>query len=359
MSSAIVIGPSSGAPSDPDRGEIATRPGNLAIMVTPPRIGVLAYPGCFASEVFGVPDLLTMASHVAAAGDPPYEVSILSPRRRVVASGGAVITVSPVRRVDVLVVPGFELSPGLDLDTRLRSLRPEIETIKSVFQSGVAVVSICVGAFLLADAGLLDKRRSTTSWLFADRLADRCPGTEVLPEKLVVTDSGVTTTGAFSAMYDFALGLVRAHHGGRVARATARIALVDDARSSQAPYVDTDLLPATGRGFSQGVKRRLDQNLHERYDLGLLAATFHVSTRTLLRRFRDETGKTPLGYLQEARVRRSKHLLETTERTVAGIAAEVGYRDPGTFSTVFARLTGHRPRDYRAMFRRSRVSTVD
>ncbi|KZB86928.1 GlxA family transcriptional regulator [Amycolatopsis regifaucium] len=326
-------------------------------MVTPPRVGVLAYPGCFASEVFGVLDLLTMASHVAPAGDFSYEVSILSPRRRVVASGGAVLAVAPLRPVDVLVVPGFELSPALDLDSRLKSLRPEIEAIRTTAETGVAVVSICVGAFLLADAGVLDGRRSTTSWLFADRLASRCPGTEVLPEELVITDSGVTTTGAFSAMYDFALGLIRAHHGGRVARATARIALVDDARSSQTPYVDTDLLPAVGSEFSQEVKRWLDQNLRERYDLGLLSATFHVSTRTLLRRFRDETGKTPLGHLQETRVRRAKHLLETTERTIAGIAAEVGYRDPGTFGAVFARLTGHRPRDYRAMFRRGRTAT--
>jgi transcriptional regulator GlxA family with amidase domain len=330
-------------------------------MVAPLRVGVLAYPGCFASEVFGVPDLLTMASHIAAANatrnpetkDPLYDVSILSPRRRVVASGGAAITVVPVRQVDVLVVPGFELCPGLDLDATLTSLRPEIETIRSSSQSGVALVSICVGAFLLADAGLLDGRESTTSWLFADRLADRCPGTDVRPEKLEVTDSGVTTTGAFSAMYDFALGLIREHNGSRVARATARVALVDDARPSQAPYVDAELLPATGSQFSQGVKRWLDQNMRERYDLGLLSATFHVSTRTLLRRFRAETGQTPLGYLQAERVRRAKHLLETTERTVASIAADVGYRDPGTFSAIFTRLAGHRPRDYRATFRGS------
>src|SRR4051794_21049407 len=145
-------------------------------MVAPLRVGVLAYPGCFASEIFGVPDLLTMASHIAAANvtrdpttrDPLYDVSILSPRRRVVASGGAAITVVPVRQVDVLVVPGFELCPGLDLDATLTSLRPEVETIRSSSQSGVALVSICVGAFLLADAGLLDGRESTTSWLFAD-----------------------------------------------------------------------------------------------------------------------------------------------------------------------------------------------
>ncbi|MEJ3747854.1 helix-turn-helix domain-containing protein [Actinomycetes bacterium KLBMP 9797] len=326
-------------------------------MAIPLRVGVLAYPGCFASEVFGVPDLLTMASHVAARGTASgssYEVSVISPRRRVVASGGAVLSVAQARDVDaldILVVPGFELHPALDLDVTLRSLGPEIDTIRSGAQSGVAVVSICVGAFLLADAGVLDGRESTTSWLFADQLADRCPRTNVRPEKLVVTDTGVTTTGAFSAMYDFALGLIREHNGNSVARATARIALVDDARSSQTPYVDAALLPATGSEFSQSIKRWLDQNMRERYDLGLLAATFHTSTRTLLRRFRRETGETPLGYLQARRVRKAKHLLETTEKTIASIAVDVGYHDPGTFSTVFARLTGHRPRIYRATFR--------
>lgn len=100
------------------------------------------------------------------------------------------------------------------------------------------------------------------------------------------------------------------------------------------------------------VMRRLDQNLAARYDLAALAGTFNVSTRTLLRRFADETGRSPLAYLQSARVRRARHLLETTDRTVAGIATAVGYQDPGTFAALFARHTGQRPRDYRAAFRR-------
>src|SRR2546430_15970246 len=98
-------------------------------MVAPLRVGVLAYPGCFASEVFGVPDLLTMASHIAAASatrGPQYDVSILSPRRRVVASGGAAITVVPVRQGGVLVVPGVQMGPRLALDATLTSLRPGV-----------------------------------------------------------------------------------------------------------------------------------------------------------------------------------------------------------------------------------------
>ncbi|MEW2574617.1 GlxA family transcriptional regulator [Streptomyces syringium] len=317
------------------------------------RIGVLAYPGCFASEVFGVPDLLTMATHVAGPDRAGYEVSIVSPRRRVAASGGAVLAVSPLREMDVLVVPGFELAPGLDLDAKLAPLALDIAAIRAHAAAGNGVVSICVGAFLLAEAGLLHRRRATTAWLFADELARRCPDADIRPERLVVTDAGVTTTAAFSAMYDFALELIRRHSGADVARTTARVALVDDARSSQTPYVDARLLPRPGNEFSHRVMRRLDQNLAARYDLAALADTFNVSTRTLLRRFADETGRSPLAHLQAARVRRARHLLETTDRTVAGIATAVGYRDPGTFAALFARHTGQRPRDYRAAFRRA------
>ncbi|MEU0737597.1 GlxA family transcriptional regulator, partial [Streptomyces lavendulocolor] len=210
------------------------------------RVAVLAYPGCFASEVFGVPDLLTMAGHVAGPDAPGCLVSVVSPRRRVTASGGAGLDVHPPREADVLVVPGFELGPDTDLDARLARLAPEIAVIRERAAAGTAVVSLCVGAFLLAEAGLLDGRRATTSWLHAGELARRCPGADVRPGHLVVTDAGVTTTAAFSSMYDFALDLIRRHHGAGVARTTARVALVDDARSSQTPYVDPRLLPQPG-----------------------------------------------------------------------------------------------------------------
>lgn len=174
----------------------------------------------------------------------------------------------------------------------------------------------------------------------------------MVPAELVVTDAGVTTTGAFSAMYDFALALIAEHDGPRVARATARIALLDGARTSQAPYVDTALLPRPGETFSDSVIRHLEQTLAEPYDLARLADALHVSTRTLLRRVAAETGQSPLQHLQTARVQRARHLLETTDRTVAEVARTVGYRDPGSFASVFARSTGLRPRDYRATFGR-------
>jgi transcriptional regulator GlxA family with amidase domain len=253
-------------------------------------------------------------------------------------------------------VPGFELAPDKHVDATLAPLGPEVAVIRSHVAAGNAVVSICVGAFLFAEAGLLAGRRATTSWLFADELARRCPDTEVRPEQLVVTDTGVTTTAAFSAMYDFALTLIREHNGASVARTTARVALVDDARTSQTPYVDATLLPQPGSEFSRRVMRHLDQNLAGRYDLVALAAAFDVSTRTLLRRFAAETSQSPLDYLQASRVSRARHLLETTDRTITSIATAVGYKDPGTFAALFTRQLGQRPSEYRSAFRRGRVS---
>ncbi|OPX13498.1 helix-turn-helix domain-containing protein [Gordonia sp. i37] len=320
------------------------------------RVGILAYPGCFASEIFGITDVLTMGGHVARAHhqEPSLVTSIVSPRRRVVASGDIPLQVSAAGDdIDVLVIPGFEFVPGENVSDRLADLAPEIEVIGRHVCDGRPVVSVCVGAFLLGAAGVLDGRTVTTAWLFADALRQAFPCAVVDDEKLVVTDEGVTTTAAFSAMYDFVVDLIESRHGDDVARRTARIALLDDARSSQTPYVDTALLPPAGSSFAARVQRHLEHHLTEPYSLKDLAAQMSVSTRTLLRTYKRETGESPLTYLQRARIRRAQHLLASTDRTLGDVRRAVGYQDGGAFSDLFTRHTGMRPREYRGQFGRA------
>jgi transcriptional regulator GlxA family with amidase domain len=152
-------------------------------------------------------------------------------------------------------------------------------------------------------------------------------------------------------MFDFVLELVERHCGRQVARQTARLALVDDARTTQSPYVDESMLPTPGRTFANQVQRHLDQHLADPYDLTGLAQHFHVSSRTLLRRYKADSDEPPLAYLQRARVRRARHLLENTDRTLADIQGAVGYRDAGAFADLFTRHVGVRPTAYRARFR--------
>jgi transcriptional regulator GlxA family with amidase domain len=152
-------------------------------------------------------------------------------------------------------------------------------------------------------------------------------------------------------MFDFVIELIERTCGRQVARQTARVALVDDARTSHSPYVDESTLPTPGRSFANQVQRYLDQHLADPYDLTTLARQFHVSSRTLLRRYKADSGEPPLAYLQRARMRRARHLLENTDRTLADIQGAVGYRDAGAFADLFRRHVGLRPTACRSRFR--------
>jgi transcriptional regulator GlxA family with amidase domain len=323
----------------------------------PKRIAILAYNGCMGMEVFGLSDTLLLANRVAAALDaaapPLFDVSVTSlGGKEVTAAGGIRIgTRRPVARPDLLVVPGMELAGRHACTAPLDALAPEVACLAKAFARGTPVAAVCVGAFLLGEAGLLDGRRATTSWLFAPDLARRFPAAMVDPAAMLVEDGGVTTTGSFSAAFDLAMQLVRQNASARVHRAVARMGLLDGARSSQAPFIDTRMLARPEGTFAAGVRAWLDQRLAAPYDLKRIAAAFHVSDRTLLRRMKDETGQTPLAYLQQARVGKAKLLLESTSLSVAQVTERVGYADAATFGALFKRQVGQSPAEYRRRFR--------
>lgn len=322
------------------------------------RIAVLAYQGCMGMEVFGLCDTLLLANRVAQVLDGPaaaplFEISVVSLAGcGVRAAGGLEIgTRRPLRKLDLLVVPGMELSDLAGCAEPLTRLAPEVAYIARTFARGVPVAAMCVGAFILGEAGLLDGRRATTSWLFAPDLARRFPAADVDTAAMLLEDGGVTTTGSFSATFDLALHLVRKAASPRVNRAVVRLGLLDDKRTSQAAFIDTRMLPRQAAGFAAQVISWLEQRLVEPYDLNAIAAAFHVSPRTLLRRVKIETGRSPLAHLQQARIDQAKLLLETTSLPVAHVTERVGYGDVATFGSLFKRHVGQSPAEYRRRFR--------
>jgi transcriptional regulator GlxA family with amidase domain len=318
------------------------------------RVGILAYDGCLATEVYGLSDLLLMANRVLGVRrvrGRSFQVSVVSPAGGTIRpASGPPLATTRARRVDRLVVPGFETLPGPDLDRVLAGLRPEATFVRRLASRGVPVASVCVGAFLLGEAGLLDGRAATTGWLFSGPLAARYPGAAVRGEEVLLHDGPVTTAGAFSAVFDLALDLIRRHCGEEVARTTARIALVPDNRHSQAAHIDEALRTIRSEPFTDGVRRHLLERLSEPYDLAALARAHAVSTRTLLRRFAAETGESPLAFLQRSRIDAAKRLLEAPGARVAEVMERVGYLDPAAFRNLFARHTGMSPAAYRRQF---------
>ncbi len=325
------------------------------MVARPWRVNVLAFPGCYGAELFAVVDVLSIANAASAVLrpglGPAFRTRVVSVRgSRVRLAGGTSLTTDPVDGDhDQVVVPAFEVTEAAAIDARLHGLAQEVAYLKGLRRRRTHVASVCGGAFLLAEAGLLDGHAATTTWLFAPELARRYPQVNVCAGEMVVQEGRIATAGAFSAGLDLAVHLVRQHAGDAVARMTARLTLTPT-RPSQAPYVDHELLPVPHARFSDDVRDWLRRHLREPYDLGRLADQFHVSTRTLLRRFGRETSESPLAFLQQTRIAAARRLLETLDLSVQEIVAEVGYRDAATFRRLFAQTIGCTPAQYRRQF---------
>lgn len=319
----------------------------------PLRIAVLAYPGCMGAQVFGIAEVLGIAMDIAGVatqkGAPSFAVQIVALQGRTVRiAGGIAVSAARARgRYDLLIVPGLEISRQVNWSDKLAPLAREVAFIRKTFASGTPVASVCVGAFLLGEAGLLQGRAATTAWLFASALAERYPLASVQGDAAFVEDSAVTTTGAVSSAFDLALHLIKQHLGAEVATATARVALLPGQRASQAPFVDRQMMRQQLPAFSHSLTQWFQHRLTEDYDLQRVAKAFHVSASTLMRRTKAETGQSPLTLLQHARVDKAKHLLLSTAWGIDRITEAVGYADATTFSRLFARVVGETPARFR------------
>jgi transcriptional regulator GlxA family with amidase domain len=320
----------------------------------PFRIALLAYDGCMGLEIFGIADVLLVANHVAQAMGKAeaarLDVRVVSMQGRMVRAAGGIAlgTQRPHGAFDMLIVPGLEVIQSTQWPAKLARLQPELAYIRKSFARGTQVASLCVGSFLLGEAGLLEGRQVTTAWIMAADLARRYPQARVNPHAVVMEDGAVTTTGAITSTFDLALHLVKRTLGADVASATARIALLPKPRASQAPFVDAQLVAPRLPSFSAGVAQWLAQRITEPYNLPRVAQAFHVSPRTLMRRVKAETAHSPLALLQQARVSKARQLLNTTSWSIQKIVESVGYTDMPTFSRLFVRQVGETPARFRS-----------
>lgn len=317
------------------------------------RIAVLAYSGCMPTQLFGIADVLRIASDIdvglGAKRRMRLDVDLIGlTGRKVTVAGGLALEVKrPVGRYDMLIVPGMETRQQSDWSGKLALLSPEVSFIRKSFARGSTVASVCVGAFLLGEAGLLNGRKVTTAWLFAGDLAARYPAAKLNSDAILEEDGAVITSAAVSSAFDLAIYLVKRYLGAEVATATAAVTLLPTQRTSQSPYVDSDLLERRLPTFSENLRQWFLTRLTDSYDLEKVAQAFHVGSRTLMRRVKAETGKSPLSLLQEARVEKSKHLLRSTNWPIVRIIEAVGYSDTASFARLFTKHVGETPAKYR------------
>ncbi|HEU5418981.1 MAG TPA: helix-turn-helix domain-containing protein [Streptosporangiaceae bacterium] len=245
---------------------------------------------------------------------------------------------------DTIVVPGYTDLTTPPEDRVLRALR-------DAAAGGARLISICTGAFALGYAGLLNGRRVTTHWALAPLLAQTFPGVGVDPNVLYVDDGEVLTSAGVAAGLDLCLHVVRQDYGARVAAAIARQSVIAPHRAGgQAQYIETPMLPDSAATGLSATRSWAIQHLDEPIDLAGLARQARLSKRTLSRRFRAETGTTPMHWLLSQRLLRAQRLLESTDAPVETVAQSCGFGSAAILRRHFARATRTTPTAYRRAF---------
>ncbi len=289
------------------------------------------------------------ASAGPLSGRPLYEVSTCSPGGREVPTTSG-FSISPGRGLEALaeaetiVVPGY----GTILDPP-----PEdaLEALRGAAAAGARVISVCTGAFALAHAGLLDGRRATTHWGWAGELAARFPAVEVDPAALYVDEGSVMTSAGLSAGIDLALHVVREDFGAAAgARAARRMVAAPHRDGGQAQFFEGEIADPR-RGSLEPTRAWAAERLAEPLDVAALAGHAAVSPRTFARRFREETGSTPLQWLLGRRVLEARRLLEQTDLPIEGVARSCGFGSAASLREHFRRATATTPTAYRRSFR--------
>jgi AraC family transcriptional regulator, transcriptional activator FtrA len=326
---------------------MATRTSRSAL---PQRLALVAYDGLRSFEYAIAADLF--APPRPYLGVPWYETVVVSPDRGPLRGVGG-LCVKPdapfeaIHEAHTIVVPGWR-TLGDPLPALLH------QALQAAAARGARVMALCSGAFALGAAGLLDGKRATTHWLFADTFKARFPQVQFEPDVLYVDEGNVITSAGSAAGLDACLHLVRRDFGAAVANTVARRMVAPPHREGgQAQYVEA---PVRQRGGGSPIGRAMDwarAHLHEPIGVPDLAGRAAMSPRNFLRHFQAAVGSPPNTWLQQQRITRARQLLEASALPLADLAAQCGYESPETFRAAFRRCVGVAPASYRARFSRT------
>jgi transcriptional regulator GlxA family with amidase domain len=211
------------------------------------------------------------------------------------------------------------------------------------------LASSCTGAFLLAEAGVLDGRRATTHWVAAAQFQARYPSVDLAIEHVVIDEGPAITSGGATTALNLVHYLVYRFGSPDRARAATQMMLLDSGRSSQLPFAMVGLHREHDDQLVHHVQSTIQQGLVD-MTVGALADAVGVTPRTLGRRFQQAVGMSPKAYLDEVRIESAKRMLEQTSMTVDRIRVDVGFADPTAFRRAFMRMAGATPTEYRRRF---------
>lgn len=319
------------------------------------KIGLIIFDGVRTFD-YAVVDEVWGAHHALPSRNPLSELRICAPRQRTVRLTGG-LRRTPDFGLTALVDCDLVIVPGLE-DPSLVPPRAVLSILRTVYRNRIPIASLCAGAFVLAEAGLLNGRTATTHWVFADQLAQRYPSVTVNPQVLFAGDGRVWTSAGVAAGIDMCLHLVRQMHGHKTASALARAMVTAPHRpGDQAQFITTPVPPELpGDDPITRVCRSVIAAPAESWTVADMAHSVFMAERTFARRFREATGTTPLRWILTQRLLLAQELLEDSDEPIESVAARCGFGSAVSLRQHFQRQLRTSPSDYRRAFQGQRIS---
>jgi transcriptional regulator GlxA family with amidase domain len=285
--------------------------------------------------------------------DPLFDVQLVGLTREVALNNGAFTVhtdalIGDVKNTDLIFIPAL----FGDLNHALEVNKPFIPWIVQQYEKGSEVASLCIGAFLLASTGLLNGKQCSTHWLFANEFREMFPDVTLVDGRIVTEEQGIYSSGGASSYWNLLLHIIEKYTNREIAIMAAKYFAIEIDRKSQSPFV---MFNGQKKHEDEPIKQAqefIEENIAEKISVEELAVKYAIGRRHFERRFKKATNNTPVEYIQRVKIEAAKKHLERTARNVSEVMYEVGYSDTKAFRTVFKKITGLSPIEYRNKYNR-------
>jgi transcriptional regulator GlxA family with amidase domain len=286
---------------------------------------------------------------LAAAGKPPaFKVHLVGLTKSVKLHNG-IFTVNTdtllknMKKADLIIIPAI----GGDLKMGIKKNKDFIPWIISQNKKGAEVASLCVGAFLLASTGLLNGKECSSHWLTASLFREMFPEVTLVDGRVVTEQQGIYSSGGATSYWNLLLHLVQKYAGREMAIMAAKVYALEIDRKSQSPFIMFNGQKEHVDDPIREAQNYIESKVSERISVGELAVKFAIGRRHFERRFKKATNNTPVEYIQRVKIEAAKKHFETSRKNVNEVMYDVGYSDTKAFRTMFKKITGLSPVDYK------------
>jgi transcriptional regulator GlxA family with amidase domain len=291
----------------------------------------------------------TVNSFSEKAGKPPtFNIKLVGLAKEVKLHNSSFtvhtdLLLDEVKKTDLIFIPAFDGK----METVLEKNKDFIPWINEQYKRGAEVVSLCVGAFLLAKTGLLKGKQCSTHWRSADQFRKMFPEINLVTDKIITEEQGIYTSGGATSYWNLLLYLVEKYTDRETAILTAKVFAIDIDRHSQSQFI---IFNNQSNHTDEPVKRAqkyIENNFQNKISVDQLSLMFAVGRRSFERRFKRATNNTVTEYIQRVKIEAAKKSFETSRKNIYEVMYDVGYSDTKAFRGVFKKVTGMTPIDYR------------